>query len=253
MLRRYFEGFFASLGLFTALPVKGRWSDETAGLLLPSLPLAGLLLGGIWYGLAALLALWAGGSVWLKGALLALTLPALTGFLHMDGFADTADAVFSRRDKEEKRRILKDSHIGAFGVIQLIVWFLFAFASCVTIAQTGKAPLTLLFLPVLSRCLGAFLVLGAPLMADEGYAAYYRKYTRPAHFVFLGVCTAACLVCAFLFGGARTLLALGVLAAGELLCALYTCRQLGGINGDLAGCAITVGELCGLLALAALC
>ena len=57
----------------------------------------------------------------MAGAVLAGWPWLATGFLHLDGFMDSCDAILSRRDLEERRRILKDPHTGSFAVISLVI------------------------------------------------------------------------------------------------------------------------------------
>lgn len=60
----------------------------------------------------------------IKGILLALVYLLVTGGIHLDGLADSSDGLFSNRSKERVLEIMKDSHIGTFGVISLILYFL---------------------------------------------------------------------------------------------------------------------------------
>ena len=87
-------------------------------------------------------------------------------------------------------------------------------------------------------------------LTDQGYGVYYQQHVKPVHLVWLALLAAACLVGAYFAAGPGALLVLGVLAATALLTAWMTCKQLGGISGDLSGCALTVCEACALVALA---
>lgn len=98
-----------ALGLYTALPGFAGWDDGCAGLLAPALPVVGLILGALWAALTALAR--AVLPEPLAACILVLSLPAMTGFLHLDGYMDVADALLSSRSREEKLRILKDSHV----------------------------------------------------------------------------------------------------------------------------------------------
>ena len=84
-------------------------------------PLVGLVLGAcqfIWYKLSVFL-----GVPNVSRALIFLVLPVIvTGGIHVDGYMDTSDAIHSYGDREKKLSILKDSHIGAFAVIRLLVY-----------------------------------------------------------------------------------------------------------------------------------
>ena len=91
-------------------------------------PVIGLIMGILWYGLFLLIRV-ANIPAPLAAALLTAYPFAISGFIHLDGFMDCNDAILSRRPLEERRRILKDSHVGAFAVITAILLFLLFYAS----------------------------------------------------------------------------------------------------------------------------
>ena len=120
--------FFMAWGMFWIVPCPVKWWDERAriGMLL-FLPIIGLLIGAVWAlcGLARERFL-----PGLPGAAILTVVPfVLSGFIHLDGYMDCADAVLSRRDLETRRKILKDSHVGSFAVVALCVLFLIEFAA----------------------------------------------------------------------------------------------------------------------------
>lgn len=111
---------FHGLGNVSGHPCpKKLWSETARRKMLVCLPLVGLLVGGIWAG-AWLLLRGAPGPV--RAAVCAAVPWLVTGFMHLDGYMDVCDAVLSRRDLPTRRRILKDSHCGAFAVICLVRW-----------------------------------------------------------------------------------------------------------------------------------
>ena len=74
-----------------------------------------------------------------------------TGFIHLDGFMDVTDAVGSCRDLAKRREILKDSHVGSFAVIGVVLLILCQFAFCVSFNQKTDIRV-LIVIPVVSRC-----------------------------------------------------------------------------------------------------
>ena len=133
-MRDWIYGFFMAWGMFLAIPCpKKLWSETARRKMLVCLPLVGLLVGGIWAG-AWLLLRGAPGPV--RAAVCAAVPWLVTGFMHLDGYMDVCDAVLSRRDLPTRRRILKDSHCGAFAVICLVLlalgqWSLFLSAESI--------------------------------------------------------------------------------------------------------------------------
>ena len=123
-------------------------------------PAIGLMMGLLWYGLFIVLQA-AHIAHPLAAALLTAYPFLVSGFIHLDGFMDCNDAILSRRPLEERRRILKDSHVGAFAVITAILLFLVFFAA-IWSALEREAPwamVSLTAIPVLSRAASARAVL----------------------------------------------------------------------------------------------
>ena len=231
-----------SLGMFSIIPVpKNSWNDKYMPLVIPSMPVVGLLIGLLWYGAAVLLSKLSV-PVLLQSAAILFTPLVLTGFIHTDGFMDTADAVLSRRDLETKKKILKDPNAGAFAVISVIGIILFGFCAMQIIIETQKSPLIFIFIPVISRCTAGVAMLNLKSVFDTGYNAMFKNGTKPSHTVFI------CLLAASTFLAARlTVLPLLTGALAGILTAAYLYKQFDGISGDLCGCIIVISEVFALL------
>ncbi|HHW47234.1 MAG TPA: adenosylcobinamide-GDP ribazoletransferase [Clostridiaceae bacterium] len=249
-MKRFLNGFFMSLGMFCAIPVPyKKWNESCANLVIPFFPMVGLLIGLLWYGVSRLLYL-AGLSAVMLSAFLMLFPYVITGFLHIDGFMDASDAILSRRPLEEKLKILKDPHTGAFAVVSVLVLFVICFAGAYeVVSDTGKLPY-LVFLPVISRSLTGLTLLSLKVIPQSGYGSYFKKNIKPIHRISLalaGFFAAAALCLLFSVKGLIVVLAM---AAGFFLSILSAYRQFGGISGDVSGYALTVSEACGLIVLA---
>jgi len=161
---------------------------------------------------------------------------------------DTADAHFSRRCPDEKKRILKDSHVGAFAVIALVTLFLLQFCAVETIFSEKKPLSAFLFIPMSSRCVTGIMLLRLPAMSDTGFAALFKNKTGKRHVAFLLGLSVMTLTGAGWFDGNIFIASLVVFVTG-LGVMLYLAAQFRGVSGDLCGCAITMSELCGLASL----
>ena len=249
LLKRLVKGFYMSLGMFSAIPLPNYpWDDVCMDLVLPCFPLVGLLLGTIWWGLAELLAL-SGIHLILAAALLTVTPFLLTGFLHLDGYMDTSDAVFSRRPLEEKIRILKDPQIGAFSVIMLANLFVLQFAAVYVVLDLGRSFIPVIFLTVISRCCVSLSLLSLKVMPQSGYAKLFRQNVRTQHRVFiiaLAVLTAAT---SYILAGFIGLAVVMSVIIGFAAAMTYSYKEFKGVSGDLAGFSLIISELFGLLAL----
>ena len=233
------------VSMFTVLPTpKMPWNEELKPLRTACLPIAGLLIGALWLGFAYLVR-------WLlphalSSAAIAAAPMALTGFMHIDGFMDTADALMSWRDRDEKLRILKDVHAGSFAVILAGLLLLFQFAACMSINRL----FSLLLIPVVSRVGSAYCVLRLPALGHSQYAQDAQpRVSKSLSYIVLGV-GALALLLMLIFGSWRALLA-GCAAAAGYAIAMWRCvKALGGVSGDLAGFSLVISELCGLIVLA---
>ncbi|MBQ9762184.1 MAG: adenosylcobinamide-GDP ribazoletransferase [Oscillospiraceae bacterium] len=238
-MKRYVHAFAMCQSMFCAIPCPWKiWDEEAKDKMLLFLPLVGLEIGAIW----ALLS-WLCERFCLPDLVTGLILCAcpyiLTGFIHLDGFMDVTDAVKSCRDQERRRQILKDPHVGSFGVIGfgLLLLAQFVFLAC----GTGNHRI-LIFIPAVSRCCSALAVTGLRPMATSQYA--HRSCSR-THLVVLAAQLLACLGAGALLCGWNALALLGcLLGFAVALCRGY--RSLGGMNGDISGYALTLGELCAL-------
>lgn len=238
-----------ALGLYTALPGFAQWDDGCTGLLAAMLPLVGLTLGAAWWGISALAGLFL--PPMLLAAAIALFLPATTGFFHLDGFMDVTDALLSSRPRAEKVRILKDPHAGSFAVVGVCCLLLVQFAAAHGIVTPGKPLATLLLLPVVSRALAGWAMMSLAPMPESSYGRMNYDSATPARRAFcLVVAIAACVVAYFV----NSLSCLALLGCGAAFCLACQSgqRNLGGMNGDIAGFSICIGEAIGLCLLACL-
>ena len=230
--------------MFCALPFPWHgWEEKARDRMLLCLPLIGLEIGLIWWGLV-----WVCDWFALPQALRALVLCAapwlLTGFLHLDGFMDVTDAVRSYRSLERRREILKDSHVGSFAVIGVVLALLGQFAASVSL-YPGMRMEVLVLIPVVSRCCSVLAIQLLPPMETSQYAK------REPHVVLPLVMLASAIGFGFRL---RTKFGLTLLACllGFALALVRAFRSLRGMNGDISGYCLTIGELTALAALAIL-
>ncbi|MDO4866140.1 MAG: adenosylcobinamide-GDP ribazoletransferase [Clostridia bacterium] len=242
-MKRLFRAFFMSLGMFTALPCPYRpWDEDARLLMLVCLPLVGLVVGLLWFALG-LLALRVLPAV--SAALIAALPWLLTGFIHLDGYMDTCDALLSWRPLEQRLRILKDVHVGAFAVVGLGLLMLFSYDAARAVAAKGDLR-ALLLIPMVSRCGSALCVL---TLKPIGHSEYARVEGSAAQ--RLAICAlwlAAVVICAIWLRGQALALVAGTLAYAAAM--FWAARTLKGVSGDLAGFALTLSECAALIALA---
>jgi len=184
-------------------------------------------------------------GVWLAAILAVICQVVLSGALHEDGLADVADGL-GGYDKERRLEIMRDSRIGAYGVLALILATLLRVAAIASLA--GDALAALVVAAALSRAAMAWPMAMLPPARDDGLAA---GAGRPATArVVEGALIALALAVAI--SGLAGLLAAAIAAFAALSVARLAERSLGGTTGDIIGTTQMVAEIAVLLALVTL-
>lgn len=249
MIRRELGYFLGAVGFFTRLPVPG-WVGHSAAALSQCaryFPAVGLLVGGI-----GALVYWLALHLWPQPVAVLLSMAATlyaTGAFHEDGLSDTADGLGGGWDKARILAIMKDSRVGSYGVVALVLALLGKFALLSGI-DAALVPAALLAGHAVSR-LCATLILATLDYARDDESSKARPATaRPSAASLLVAACFALLPLAFL----PLLNAL----AGVVLAALATAwlavkfrRWLGGYTGDCLGAVQQVAELAFYLGLMA--
>lgn len=241
------EAVSGAFSLFSVVPMpQSTWTAGAPRFLLCAFPLVGAVLGGImglWCVLCAILGL----PAVLRGAGLCLIPVLFTGGIHLDGYADTWDALSSHGDPEKRRRILKDPHLGAFAAIRLCGYLIGNFALWTALIRCPIRIVTLML--CVSRTLSALALVSFPLSGEEGLAAALAAGSdRRAMRGFLLILSAALL--AALCAAGREGIAVSAAALGVFLYyRRMAAREFGGVSGDLAGWFLQTAEqgmLCSL-------
>jgi adenosylcobinamide-GDP ribazoletransferase len=154
----------------------------------------------------------------------------LSGGLHIDGITDTADGLFGGHNREESLRIMRDSHIGAFGAAAVVL-ILGLKAGC--FASLGGVPgAALVLTPALGRWAMVIAITAFPYARKEGLGAAFNQAAWPWPAVIATLTAAA--VALLLLGPAGALV-VGIAGVAALAIAGAVSRQLGGLTGDVYG------------------
>ena len=249
----------AALRFYTRLPIPLLPGEPPAGAgfafpaMAPAVPLAGAVIGAL-----MALTFWLAHALHLSGlaaAILAIGCGVvITGALHEDGLADTADAFFARATPARRLEIMRDSRLGTFGVAALILVMLLRLSllAQLSLAGTAATAAALVGAAALSRGAGLMpLALLRPARRDgAGAAAGQLPVPAFTNAVMLGCGIALVLALVGGFGLIRGILGcLAALAACRGVCALAEAK-IGGQTGDVAGTAQLMAELAFYLVLA---
>lgn len=238
-MKIYLHAFAMCQSMFCAIPFPGNlWDEKARDKMLLFLPVVGLEIGGIWAALAWLCRV-LGLPTLVTGLILCAYPYIATGFIHLDGFMDVTDAVKSWRDLERRREILKDSHVGSFAVIGIILLMLAQFALMASASEDANF-FVLIFIPAVSRCGSALAVTVLKPMSTSQYADQKKP---KSHIVVLVIMAGIFVAAGFLLCGKYGFALVGCMA-GYALALGRAYKSLDGMNGDVAGYALTIGELC---------
>lgn len=231
---------WVALGLLTRLPLPARaWDARRAPALAAwAYPLAGLMVAAI-AGAAGALALWLGTPPGFAAALVLACLSLLTGAMHEDGLADSADGLWGGHDAARRLEIMKDSHIGAYGVIALIASFALRWSALSALLAADQLWGAILVTAVTSRAAMVAVMHALPHARETGLAHMTGRPGRAAVFLATGLAAAACLSG---FGGAGIMLLLTSLAAA-LACGAIAKTKIAGQTGDILGATQQVSEI----------
>ena len=247
-----FETIAVAFAMFSAIPCpQPVWNQKNMRYTMCAFPLIGAVCGLLWWGWAALLQGVGGSPLLLAGGLCAIPV-LVTGGIHLDGYADTSDALASCGSPEKKREILQDPRCGAFAVIRLCTWVVLYFSLCASVQWDSRALWCMGLGFVLERCLSGFAIASFPLAKNTGLAHTFAAAADKQKVRCILAAASVLLALALVVTGRLAGIAM-VLAAGWSLWRYYRVsqKQFGGITGDLAGWFVQRAELWMLAALAA--
>ena len=224
------------------LPTPKGVTIEDVGRSTPFFPVVGLLIGLILTGIDLLSSyLWPPFAV---NAILFVSLVVITGGLHLDGLMDTCDGIFSGRDRDRILEIMRDSRVGAFGVLGAICLAVLKIAFLNTLSGSSRLPGLLLF-PMLGRWSMVWaLALFPYARSSTGLGKPFTDFARKRHIIWATLPILAVAVPLFLW---RSILILVVVSLMTLLQGKWISRKLGGLTGDSYGAICEIMETLSLI------
>jgi len=244
-MREHLARFFTALGYFTRLPVPAwvAWSPERLARAAAWLPLVGWVVGIAGAATLQALALVLPASL---AVLLSMALTIrLTGALHEDGFADACDGLGGGWDKAHILAIMKDSRIGSYGAIGIVLMLLAKAAALIELAaiSPATAAIALLVAHPLSRLAATSVLHALPYARsdDSSKAGGVAQRLSRAELVMAGA--SGLLPALVLLTFVQTLAALVLATLVSLWLARTFLRRLGGHTGDLLGAVQQAAEL----------
>jgi len=167
----------------------------------------------------------------------------LTGGLHCDGFMDTMDGVFSGRSRERMLELMKDSRVGAYGVMSFCLLMLLKYSLIMDI-QSALLPVAYLAAPIVGRTAVVMAITLYPYARQDGLGKVFFQYAERYTLYVAGIF--ALLLLAPLGNKAIISAVAGIGFAG--LFASYVSKRLGGLTGDVYGAIIELTQVVALTA-----
>ncbi|MDQ3506779.1 MAG: adenosylcobinamide-GDP ribazoletransferase [Actinomycetota bacterium] len=242
-----------AFGFLTVLPVPTRGGDGPAGYgrAFSWFPVVGLALGAVMAAAGLLLSLFFPAGV--SAALVVALWVFLTGGLHLDGLMDSCDGLLCSKPPDERLAVMRDSRVGAFGVLGAVVVLLVKYSAIAALFELSAVPLisALVAAPVLGRWAMALTVVAFPYHRHgDTLGGTFTAGVGRRQLVFASVSGLAVIGGLAAFQG--SLAPFAALAAGAIAAvavAWFALSRLPGLTGDVYGATCEAVEAAALVAL----
>ncbi|MBO6577609.1 MAG: adenosylcobinamide-GDP ribazoletransferase [Thalassospira sp.] len=233
--------FWRALALLSRVPVKGidDFRAEVIARSVWSWPLVGLLLAGFAM-LPAMLVYSLTANILIFAIIASAGMVLLTGSMHEDGIADCADGFGGGFERARKLEIMRDSQIGTYGVVALILCFGLRLILLSAAGDAGQAAILFLVMAITSRAAMPVVMHILPPARDDGLG----KGAGTPSVMMVGLGVGLALILSLVLSGLFATLAIfmgGLLAVG--IVAAVAKWQIGGQTGDVLGATQIVTEL----------
>ncbi len=243
--------FFDALSFLTIIPVPRRreTDSEEVGRSIVYFPVVGGIIGLILVGLNWLLGLLLPAAV--VTGLLIVALVVISGALHLDGLADTCDGIAGHKTVEARWQVMRDSRVGAFGIIGIFLLLLLKYVTLGSVPQNWLMA-TLVLMPVVSRWAMVYAVFTYPYARPDGLGKAFKQGTSWQGFAIATVITLAAViglarltnVAYFYLAGPAIMFGVWVIV---IALAAYLKRKFSGLTGDSYGTINEVAEVAVLI------
>ena len=236
-MRKITNSFFIVLSFISIIPAYvPSWTAENLRYFCVMLPIVGVIFGAFWLMSFHVLGMLAGLSSLLRGFMMMILTLALTGGLHLDGLMDTSDAIFSRRDRETRLRILSDTHAGSFAVMACVITLMLKALLFSELFTQNISGYFLCLVPIYSRLGMAVLLNNLQFAKSNGLAVILGSSRNKRDNIFLVIMFAA-----------LSIVSMKIIPAMMILCVILhviICVKIfGGITGDLLGAFVEASEV----------
>jgi adenosylcobinamide-GDP ribazoletransferase len=223
------------------LPFTVRCEEEDLGRSMTFFPLVGLAIGALLAGTDFLLAPLLPRGV--ADLILIVLLSVVTGGLHLDGLSDVCDGLAARGPRERFLEVMKDSRVGAVGAVSLVLGLGLKYQALMAVPVLYKREV-LLFFPLAARFAQVQMTVGAKRARTDGLGSAFIGGAGLLQFILSYAFTLVCAYWLLGMNGIYCAVALYLLTWGIKS---WSHKRLGGITGDVIGCASELNEIFCLL------
>jgi len=236
----------AATGLLTRVPVqvKSDLATRRGPLATWAYPLVGLIIAIVQIVVGGA-ALWVGITPQITAGLIIATSVIVTGAMHEDGLADSADGLWGGWDKAKRLAIMKDSRTGAYGVLAIVLPMLLRWAALTAVLQSSHWIAALIATAMISRAAMVALMTGLPNARDTGLSQSVGRPKPITAWLAIGTATLGSAIALGLIAGSLLIVAAAVIS----LWAGIAHHKIGGQTGDILGAAQQFTEIALLIAL----
>ncbi|PRX29859.1 cobalamin-5'-phosphate synthase [Orenia metallireducens] len=237
------NSFLIAVQFISRIPVKKEldYNDKALAKSMIYYPLIGILFGGILVLIDYLASIYFGQLV--TSSLLLMAMVLLTGGIHLDGLMDSCDGLLSGRKKDRILEIMRDSRVGAFGVIGLVTLFLLKFSLLVELPSNHKIAI-LLFFPTISRWAIVYAAFNYPYARKSGLGKVYAENLKFRDLLIVNIWTLLLGVVLFQFRGLIIFLLVRLMT---IIIAKSITKKIDGLTGDNYGAINEIVEVFAIL------
>lgn len=243
------EEFFIALQFLTRIKIVRQtvWTEENFGKSVKFFPAVGAVLGIIYSTIIAILFCIMPDANIFIGAIGFCAAIILTGAIHCDGLADSADGLFSGRDKEKILEIMKDSRTGSFGVVSLILVAALNISALSELAKISEEIIcaTIYSSPIIGRLAMVYVIKKFPYARPQGIGKAFSIFATQKIFLIALAQTILFLLPIIFVGEKIFLISLATIIFAIIFanCAgNFSVEKIGGVTGDIYGAVEILAE-----------
>jgi adenosylcobinamide-GDP ribazoletransferase len=235
-MKTMFQTIAVAFSMYSRIPMpQVTWNEKNMRFSLLVFPLVGAVAAAAIYLLFGIFSRFSLSPAFFSAAAV-FSVVLITGGIHLDGYCDTVDALSSNKTQEEKLRILKDPHTGAFAVIYTAALLILQFGAWYQVFLTPDYLFIVLIAFILSRTLASLALVTFPCARATGLAAAFAENAAKNKIKYsLICCLILCLAAMFYQHALAALLTVILIACSYLWFLFMARREFGGLTGDLAG------------------